>query len=701
MEIRKRNPFRLSYLGIAAMCCLALSIIFYFTNHVNNVRSQRERNSKKAELIMEDLKANLQLMEEVSMRIAISSEYQPLQFKKNKYNERILLEDFKQYRFYSTLVEECFLSYGDDMLFHTSGYTIDLDIFLRAMSETERQGFRQELSAIRERGMAGGLSMLSAAGDLYVLMPVRVSDRSGRVNAVLGFMVGHSVLEERFQIVSGGVSGRLSLYWEDELLYWNQEPACTGEERNALTVSDWEGGCRLVFVPKQESYLQSGLFAAQSLLVLVSIILLGAIANLLAERSYRPIMEMSDRYRGKIANKKDAYANALEEIDDMMDSMLENNVRINAQIEQKQNMLKYQILRMVLEGSASFDVQPYLERLNIRLPGPYYYAVSISFEKEDGITKEFMAGLQRELEELSGEEEKEYVYALCDFRKKCLNVICSIARESRREELTETVCGVAESFSYKPQTGCGKPYQTLSRLPASWLESMDNIHGGRAGRERSSREELSGQTEELYRVCGALAEGNEAGALEGMERFARRLDDNPASILMQQYIFADFLSEVTRLARKCGIELSNQSISLVVSARNTGSFKRAAEDLIRDFCEAYSSLQSQREETEDCRVCEYVREHFKEYDLSIEHVAEELHMTAAQIRQAILRHTGKMYKDYLIHLRIECAKRLLLQGDMTVDEICRHVGYSSLSYFTKLFRENTGATPAKYRSGVL
>ena len=195
-----------------------------------------------------------------------------------------------------------------------------------------------------------------------------------------------------------------------------------------------------------------------------------------------------------------------------------------------------------------------------------------------------------------------------------------------------------------------------------------------------------------------MAVANETGALNGLNRLVIQLNKKPVSLILQQYIFADFLSEVTRQARKCRIKLSRKSISLIVSAKNVDNFKKAAEDLIRDFCEMLRNMKSQVEDAQSYRIYEYVNEHFAEYDLSIEKVADDLDISTAEVRQAVFKYTGKMYKDYLMFLRIEEAK-VLLQENITVDEVCRKVGYSSISYFTKRFKAVTGVTPAKYRRG--
>ena len=119
--------------------------------------------------------------------------------------------------------------------------------------------------------------------------------------------------------------------------------------------------------------------------------------------------------------------------------------------------------------------------------------------------------------------------------------------------------------------------------------------------------------------------------------------------------------------------------------------------MLHEFCEGYKEFSSREGEKESDRICEFINAHFSEYDISIEKVAESLHTSTDTVRQAVLKRTGKLYRDYLIYLRIEYAKELLAREDISVTELCRRVGYGNVSHFIKLFREVTGVTPAKYR----
>ncbi len=61
---------------------------------------------------------------------------------------------------------------------------------------------------------------------------------------------------------------------------------------------------------------------------------------------------------------------------------------------------------------------------------------------------------------------------------------------------------------------------------------------------------------------------------------------------------------------------------------------------------------------------------------------------------------GKTPHQYLIHVRIENAKRLLANGE-TVKRACYLVGFDSITSFTGLFHRRVGLTPAAYQHGEL
>ncbi|OBR67596.1 hypothetical protein A7K91_22190 [Paenibacillus oryzae] len=59
--------------------------------------------------------------------------------------------------------------------------------------------------------------------------------------------------------------------------------------------------------------------------------------------------------------------------------------------------------------------------------------------------------------------------------------------------------------------------------------------------------------------------------------------------------------------------------------------------------------------------------------------------------------TGKTFIDYLHTLRVQEAERLLLESDLPVTEIAERVGFSTITYFGRVFRKIRSQSPSSIR----
>ena len=96
------------------------------------------------------------------------------------------------------------------------------------------------------------------------------------------------------------------------------------------------------------------------------------------------------------------------------------------------------------------------------------------------------------------------------------------------------------------------------------------------------------------------------------------------------------------------------------------------------------------------RIKKYIDEHFQE-DIRREDLAELVYLNVDYMSRVFKKDTGVSISTYLIRARVEKAKALLTESRMPVNAIAQYVGYSNFSYFTKMFKENTGCSPLEYR----
>ena len=95
-------------------------------------------------------------------------------------------------------------------------------------------------------------------------------------------------------------------------------------------------------------------------------------------------------------------------------------------------------------------------------------------------------------------------------------------------------------------------------------------------------------------------------------------------------------------------------------------------------------------------VRRYIDLHFKEA-LTLEQLAEEGHMNKYYLSHTFKKEYGVSPINYMISRRIEESKYLLAETDLSMSQIAQLLGFSSLSYFSQVFRKTQGLSPMEYR----
>lgn len=87
-------------------------------------------------------------------------------------------------------------------------------------------------------------------------------------------------------------------------------------------------------------------------------------------------------------------------------------------------------------------------------------------------------------------------------------------------------------------------------------------------------------------------------------------------------------------------------------------------------------------------------------DISVEQAAEHFGFSRDYFGKMFRRHIGESFSKFSTLVKIEYAKELLRQSGLKAYEISEELGYSSADYFTKVFKETTGISPAQYRQQI-
>lgn len=97
------------------------------------------------------------------------------------------------------------------------------------------------------------------------------------------------------------------------------------------------------------------------------------------------------------------------------------------------------------------------------------------------------------------------------------------------------------------------------------------------------------------------------------------------------------------------------------------------------------------------KLMQYVDINFHNQDLSLKTFSSEFGITVSYASKIFKEQIGSNFSDYLTEKRIEKAKQLLKETDLSVSEIAQRTGYVDSSTFIKNFKKVTRLTPGAYR----
>lgn len=99
------------------------------------------------------------------------------------------------------------------------------------------------------------------------------------------------------------------------------------------------------------------------------------------------------------------------------------------------------------------------------------------------------------------------------------------------------------------------------------------------------------------------------------------------------------------------------------------------------------------------RVVKYINKNYYT-DLKLELLSEVFNYNSAYLGKVFKSHTGMSFNTYLDTIRIEQAKKLLMEDKLKVYQVCEKVGYKNIDYFHSKFKKYVGVSPLNYKKMV-
>lgn len=104
-----------------------------------------------------------------------------------------------------------------------------------------------------------------------------------------------------------------------------------------------------------------------------------------------------------------------------------------------------------------------------------------------------------------------------------------------------------------------------------------------------------------------------------------------------------------------------------------------------------------REQERLRRIITFIHDHYMEH-ISLDDISGCVNMCKSECCRLFRRNMNQPLFEYLLHYRIRQSIPLLSRGKDSITDISLQCGFSSPSYYTKLFRKFMGCTPREYKN---
>lgn len=249
--------------------------------------------------------------------------------------------------------------------------------------------------------------------------------------------------------------------------------------------------------------------------------------------------------------------------------------------------------------------------------------------------------------------------------------------------------------------GIGSPCASPDRIRLSYQEAL--IASARASLPARYRfyEDISGSAGEPHLDAGTekrllehVRSGRWEEAADIVAAVIRQFEKNGTGLVEAQQRVLEALWLVYRALLEAGVEADKPLFPFQV------------QDYRQLWAETRGLLERLRLAAAECRqrvapglvpsIRRYIAEHCHE-DITLETISRRFGLSPYYFSKVFKEQTGVNYIDFLTECRVEKAKAMMRDPNLSLKEIAIEVGYRDPNYFSRVFRKTCGLSPTDYR----
>lgn len=460
-----------------------------------------------------------------------------------------------------------------------------------------------------------------------------------------------------------------------------------------------------------QNYNKSILRALGIFCIVVTAVLI--LAFVLSKRNYEQIKKLLEFMKAKFSDITFSDRTKQDELY-IIRLAMENAANRVIDLQEKVEMLEArstnELLLKFLHNEDDFQgeisLEELFERSRIKRTFSRYFILLVSFIQKPNLPREAIVYFLREAIMVEGTE-------LCfvDMTpEQTVSVIVSTNNESSniKREIASKLCNLLESKTNSEVViTAGGSYKTPDELPLSFREAAISFHyKSEFEKEKillyddlmNTGSVLWWYPDKQILLLNKCILAADYGKMEDVIKELDRIIFTALfSISSRKSVLFEIFNTLIKLAVKFNVPIQfNEIDSLLLSEDSkrfvsnvTGFCYKIADTLVKN--REFESAQLTRS------ILKYTGENFTDPNFSLVSVALHFNLSLSYLSRLFKDESGMTFTDYLIKLRNDRCKYLLVNTDKPVKDIVYEIGYLDASNFIRKFRALESMTPGKYR----
>ena len=144
------------------------------------------------------------------------------------------------------------------------------------------------------------------------------------------------------------------------------------------------------------------------------------------------------------------------------------------------------------------------------------------------------------------------------------------------------------------------------------------------------------------------------------------------------------------------LHINDQAIGLIYQTTSQENISVITSKAVDAYLEQLEAAAVKPENPNISLMTDYIDKHYPD-NLTVEAIADAACLSPGYAGRIFKEQLGLPIMDYVLKVRIEKSKKLLLNPHYQIQAIAEKVGYGDAGYFTKVFRKFEGITPTQFR----